>query len=141
MSIDNNQPLQEHQTSALESVVNQESSELKQATHLLPKKSPPYAIIIGVIIILLAFIFIFLLFFSSKTATLFSGKTNKLTPTIPNQIQSPTPTPQLSEIASASAYLNLKATVAELTTTLNNYPLNDQSLNPPIIEIPLGFSQ
>ncbi|MDP1723032.1 MAG: hypothetical protein Q8L37_07635 [Candidatus Gottesmanbacteria bacterium] len=57
--------------------------------------------------------------------------------------QSPTPTPTpiriLSSIASESAFVNLTQLHASLSTGLSQANLDDPSLSPPVIELPLGF--
>lgn len=62
------------------------------------------------------------------------------TPT-PTEKPLPTPTPNRiqSAVASTSAFLTIDRMAASLSATLDNLKMNDTSLNPPTIEIPLGF--
>lgn len=51
----------------------------------------------------------------------------------------PTPEKVLSQIATQSAFLALDAHVASLSADINNFILEDPALNPPTLELPLGF--
>lgn len=55
----------------------------------------------------------------------------------------PTPTPVriLSTLATQSAFLKLEITIASLSSQLNNYVVDDPSLSPPILDLPLGFNR
>lgn len=58
---------------------------------------------------------------------------------------SPTPTPTpvriLSEIASQSAFTTLLQTHASFSASLTATSLDDPSLSPPVLDLPLGFKQ
>lgn len=60
------------------------------------------------------------------------------TPT-PTAIPTPTPIRTLSRLASQSAFLSLEANVATLSSQLRNFVTEDPSLNPPVLDLPLGF--
>ncbi len=53
----------------------------------------------------------------------------------------PTPTRIFSPLATQSAFLKLQSTVASLSAQLNNYVVDDPSLSPPVLDLPLGFAQ
>lgn len=59
--------------------------------------------------------------------------------------QSPTPTPTpiriLSAIATQSAFLALEQAQASLSAGLAGTNLDDPSLSPPVLDLPLGFRQ
>jgi hypothetical protein len=52
----------------------------------------------------------------------------------------PTPPPPPSALATESAYLELSGSVASLSSALRGALINDPTLNPPAIELPLGFT-
>lgn len=60
------------------------------------------------------------------------------TPT-PTIVPSPTPVRTLSAIASQSAFLALEAQSASLSSVIRNFVTQDPSLNPPVLDLPLGF--
>lgn len=64
------------------------------------------------------------------------------TPTPPSQEGSATPTPELppSLLATQSAYMALATSVASLSADLRASVVTDQTLNPPVIDLPLGFT-
>lgn len=67
-------------------------------------------------------------------------------PTSLEQIaQTPTPTPTpirvLSAIATQSAFIALEQTQASLSSGLAATNLDDPSLSPPVLDLPLGFRQ
>ncbi len=55
----------------------------------------------------------------------------------------PTPTPVriLSTLATQSAFLRLENTIASLSSQLNNYVVDDPSLSPPVLDLPLGYNR
>lgn len=55
----------------------------------------------------------------------------------------PTPTPVriLSTIATQSAFINFENTIASLSSQLNNYVVDDPSLSPPVLDLPLGYTR
>lgn len=55
----------------------------------------------------------------------------------------PTPTPvrQLSKFATESAFMNFETAVGSLSAVIAGYPIMDQSLSPPKLNLPLGFSK
>lgn len=58
-------------------------------------------------------------------------------PTVPPP--TPTPTRKLSSFATDSAFINFEASVATLSAVTAGYPIFDPSLNPPKLDLPLGF--
>lgn len=52
---------------------------------------------------------------------------------------SPTPIRPETEIATTSAFLDLNQRVSDLKAKINEYNPNDQSLTPPVLDLPLGF--
>lgn len=55
----------------------------------------------------------------------------------------PTPTPvrMLSTLATQSAFIKLETTISSLSSELNNYVVDDPSLSPPVLDLPLGFNR
>ena len=70
-----------------------------------------------------------------------SAAPTSLVPT-PTPTTIPTPTPQRtpSAIASQSAFQTLDASVQSLANDLNGLSIRDPSLAPPVLDLPLGFS-
>ena len=62
-----------------------------------------------------------------------------LTPT-PTTIPTPTPQRTPSAIASQSAFQLLDASVQSLANDLSTLTIQDPSLSPPVLDLPLGFS-
>ena len=58
----------------------------------------------------------------------------------PTSTPTPTPTRLLSIIATQSAFTALDARVASLSASLRTESLEDPSLSPPVLDLPLGFS-
>lgn len=69
-----------------------------------------------------------------------SGR-NKPMPVVEQTVPTPTPTPTHlpSALATQSAFLKLQANVASLSGAIKNYVVDDPSLSPPVLELPLGF--
>ena len=64
------------------------------------------------------------------------------TPTIaPSPTPSPTPIRKLSPIATQSAFTSLEARLASVSAAISGTNLDDPSLSPPVIDLPLGFVQ
>ena len=61
------------------------------------------------------------------------------TPSIPTA--TPTPVRTFSPVASQSAFMNLETATASLSAQINAYNIQDQSLTPPVLVLPLGFTQ
>ena len=55
-------------------------------------------------------------------------------------IVSPTPIRQPSALASQSAFIKFDADVSSLLQNVQAYSVEDPSLSPPILDLPLGFS-
>ncbi len=91
-------------------------------------------IITAIVVILLGALFLianrFLSFQNSKPPVVIE----KPTPT-----PTPTPTRLPSALATQSAFLKLEANGASLSASINNYVVDDPSLSPPVLELPLGF--
>lgn len=60
-------------------------------------------------------------------------------PTPPGAGLTPTPIRKLSSFATDSAFINFEASVATLSAVTAGYPIFDSSLNPPKLDLPLGF--
>ncbi len=61
------------------------------------------------------------------------------TPSVP--VATPTPARTLSPLATQSAFLLFEQSVASLSAGVAAYNVQDQSLTPPVLVLPLGFSQ
>lgn len=59
----------------------------------------------------------------------------------PMPIATPMPLRIPSAIATQSAFLSLEAQTASLSGDLQMYQVQDPSLSPPVMDLPLGFSQ
>lgn len=69
-------------------------------------------------------------------------KKQSTTPT-PTPTDTPTPTLKTKPViplATQSAYLELKSSVASLSAFVNSMNISDTTLTPPTIELPLGFT-
>lgn len=72
---------------------------------------------------------------------LMASQTSKAPIMIEKAAPTPTPTPTRlpSALATQSAFLKLETNVASLSGAINNYVVDDPSLSPPVLELPLGF--
>lgn len=72
---------------------------------------------------------------------IFASQKPKIPVIVEKPIPTPTPTPVRlpSALASQSAFLKLEANVASLSGAIKNYVVDDPSLSPPVLELPLGF--
>lgn len=63
----------------------------------------------------------------------------------PSPTPPPTPTPTpirvFSALSTESAYLYLDARVASLSASVKNYVVEDPSLSPPVLDLPLDFNR
>lgn len=59
---------------------------------------------------------------------------------IPTVTPTPTPIRLPSLLATQSAFLSLDTHVASLSTAIRDYSVQDPSLSPPVLTLPLGFS-
>lgn len=55
-------------------------------------------------------------------------------------LATPTPERQLSLVASQSAFIQLQLNVSSLTSNIQNVIVSDPSLAPPVLDLPLGFT-
>lgn len=68
-------------------------------------------------------------------------------PTIPIVVREETPTPSptpvrsLSQIATQSAFIALEEAYSSFSTSLTTTNLDDPSLSPPTLDLPLGFTR
>ncbi len=69
-----------------------------------------------------------------------STKDIAATPT-PTHTPSPTPIRQISALASQSGFIALDEKIASLSSSIKNYIIEDPSLSPPVLVLPLGFGQ
>lgn len=60
-------------------------------------------------------------------------------PTPTPVLATPTPIRPLSELATQSAFLEFASSVASLSTAVTNSTMQDQTLAPPVLSLPLGF--
>ncbi|KKU82365.1 hypothetical protein A2973_01065 [Candidatus Gottesmanbacteria bacterium RIFCSPLOWO2_01_FULL_49_10] len=60
---------------------------------------------------------------------------------VPTQTPTPTPRRELSIIASQSAFQSLDTSSQALMGAIRGYIPEDPSLSPPVLDLPLGFSQ
>lgn len=56
-------------------------------------------------------------------------------------LPSPTPIRILSAIATQSAFMSLEQNASSVSSAIANTNLDDPSLSPPVIDLPLGFVQ
>lgn len=92
-------------------------------------------IIIGLTVLLIAAV-------SSLAFVISQSKSQSAAIVAPSPtIAAPTPTPirKLSSFATDSAFINFEASVATLSAVTAGYPISDPSLNPPKLDLPLGF--
>lgn len=59
----------------------------------------------------------------------------------PSATPSPTPVRELSSIATQSAFISLEARLASVSSAITATSLDDPSLSPPVIDLPLGLGQ
>lgn len=76
---------------------------------------------------------------------LFGSAGHKATPAAtiaPTPTETPTPTPMrtLTSFATGSAFLTFEKSTSALPDMIQNATLNDQTLAPPVLDLPLGFS-
>lgn len=108
-------------------------SSLSTAAIIMQKLRSPWA---GIAAIIAIFLIGSLIVAGTKSTT-----PTPLVPT-PTPTTIPTPTPQRtpSAIASQSAFQALDASVQSLANDLNGLSIRDPSLSPPVLDLPLGFS-
>lgn len=73
------------------------------------------------------------------TATTVANR--RQTPQLPTASLTPSPTPtrNLSPLATQSAFLKLEQAVASLSASIGSYSPQDPSLSPPTLDLPLGL--
>ena len=59
----------------------------------------------------------------------------------PSATPSPTPIRELSPVATQSAFISLETRLASVSAAITATNLDDPSLSPPVIDLPLGFVQ
>lgn len=57
----------------------------------------------------------------------------------PSATPSPTPIRELSPIATQGAFISLESRLASVSSAISATNLDDPSLSPPVIDLPLGF--
>lgn len=57
----------------------------------------------------------------------------------PSATPSPTPIRELSPVATQSAFISLQTRLASVSAAISATNLDDPSLSPPVIDLPLGF--
>lgn len=100
------------------------------------KKDTVSSIIIAVIVILLGIL-------SVMGYNEWTSRQQVVDVPTPMPTITPTPTPvrRLSQLATQSAFLLLDTNVASLSSAISGYSVQDPSLSPPVLTLPLGFSQ
>jgi hypothetical protein len=93
----------------------------------------PYIIIGIVVVVLIAGSF------------LFATTKHKVAPVVtisPTPTETPVPTPirTLTAFATGSAFLNFEKSTVALPGIIQNATLDDQTIAPPVLDLPLGFS-
>lgn len=108
-------------------------SSLSTAAIIIQKLRSPW---VGIAAIIAIFLIGSLIVAGTKSTT-----PTPLVPT-PTPTTIPTPTPQRtpSAIASQSAFQTLDASVQSLANDLNGLSIRDPSLSPPVLDLPLDFS-
>jgi hypothetical protein len=93
----------------------------------------PYLLIGSVVVVLIAGSILF----ASAGHTVAPAATVAPTPT-----ETPTPTPMRTRtsFATGSAFLTFEKSTAALPDAIQNAVLTDQTLAPPVLDLPLGFS-
>jgi len=101
-----------------------------------PDKRPVPVWLIGLVAIVLGSAVLFAITQPLRTAKPVtpSDKTNQTAPT-------PTPIRNLSTIATQSAFVTFDQSVASLSGVIRAYNIQDPSLSPPVLSLPLGFAQ
>lgn len=100
-------------------------------SHVTKSKLFPLAALVGVVLLVIAAV----VGFQSLRP-----KPTPITVTVtPTATPSPTPMRQLSGIASQPDFLTLETGVASLSAKAQSYNVNDPSLTPPELTLPLGF--
>lgn len=131
-------PVEAPNTPVLPPVVTPPPANMPQQQPVSPPSSafPPQVIVIGIA----AVVFIIL-----GVIGLTAFKPQKIvvtpTPTPSTPIATPTPARTLSPLATQSAFLLFEQSVASLSAGIAAYNVQDQSLTPPVLVLPLGFSQ
>ncbi|OGG11405.1 hypothetical protein A2Z00_00550 [Candidatus Gottesmanbacteria bacterium RBG_13_45_10] len=98
-----------------------------------PKRTiPPWVVIICVIGFLIA----------GSTFFATSRRQQVVLPPSPTPTVTPTPTPihPYSAIASQSAFMELDTAIASLSGAINAFNVQNPALVPPVLDLPLGFS-
>ena len=101
---------------------------------LLDRLKSPYGLTAGILLLLVIGSLIFATTRKPVPVPIVPTPTPPLMPT-------PTPVRQPSAIATQSAFLSLEASVSVLISDLNTLTLQDPSLSPPVLDLPLGFKQ
>jgi hypothetical protein len=75
------------------------------------------------------------------TYTLLQKPKEEVVVPTPTQIPTPTPVGKVKlPLATTSAFLEISASVASLSSSLSALQINDTTLVPPQVELPLGFA-
>lgn len=59
----------------------------------------------------------------------------------PIEMSTPTPTPNVSNIATTSAFAAYSQEIASFSATINTFSLQDSTLAPPILDLNLGLTE
>lgn len=94
---------------------------------------PPFFILLGVCIVIV----VGSILFASQQRI---NTKPAVTPTPTNVPLSPTSSMVLTPIATESAFINFEAEIDKLPSTIQGAALQDQTILPPVLDLPLGFS-
>lgn len=95
----------------------------------------PLYIIIGAV--LCVAILVFGLLYARSTTPATTAPPAAITPT---EIPTPTPPPNVSRIATTSAFMVFKEEIGSFSATLNAFSLQDSTLAPPILDLELNLT-
>lgn len=100
-----------------------------------PKRVNPLYIVIGAVLCTAILVFGFL--YARSTAPATEAPPAAVRPT---EVPTPTPPPNVSRIATTSAFMVFKEEIASFSATLNAFTLQDSTLAPPILDLELNLA-
>lgn len=101
-----------------------------------PHRKLPLMPLLSIIIVILTLIAGFFLFSQSQ-----GTKQAVVAPSTPTPAPTRVPNRKLSTVATDSAFMALEGDVTSLSTRVQEIKIQDTTLNPPSLELPLGFSK
>lgn len=105
------------------------------ATPPKAKSVNPLYLVIGAV--LCVGIVVFGILYARSTTPTTSAPPVAVTPT---EIPTPTPPPNVSQIATTTAFIAFKEEIASFSATLNTFSLLDSTLAPPILDLELNLT-